>query len=43
VRTVITLPDGNTLEIKSGEIVEPYAGMLRSRQITRMDVYYTGG
>jgi hypothetical protein len=41
VRTVITTPDGKNFEINTGEIVEPYAGMLRKGQITSLDVYYS--
>jgi hypothetical protein len=39
-QTVITNPDGTQLEISRGEITEPYAAMLRSGKITRLDVYY---
>ncbi len=41
VQTVITNPDGTTLEMNGGEIAEPYAGMLRSGQIASVDVYYS--
>ena len=40
VQIVITNPDGTTFEINGAEIAEPYAGMLRSGQIARLDVYY---
>lgn len=40
-RTVITTPDGKNLVIDAGEIVEPYAGMLRRGQITSLDIYYS--
>jgi hypothetical protein len=40
VETILTNPDGTTLEINGGVIVEPYASMLRSGQIASLNVYF---
>jgi hypothetical protein len=39
-RVVVRDPDGNSHELGSGPIVEPWASRIRDRQVAAMDVYF---
>ena len=39
-RLVLHLPDGDQVEFAKGIIGEPYARMVRERQITKIDIFF---